>query len=83
MASGTTYEHKMESIVLTKHAARSDRKQRCLYYDAANKVKRNWSDNNYLKLTAQPHNKHFKCADVNEFVEEIVTSYWDNGEMLS
>ena len=66
MVSGTTCEPKMESIALTRHAARSDWKQRHLRYDAGNKGKRNWSDTNYLKLktkTAQPQKKHSKYAE--------------------
>ena len=86
MASGTTFEPKIESIALKIPSARLDRKQMCLCYDAGNKAKRNWSDNNFLKLTtktAQPQKKHSKCSEVYEFAQEILTTYSDDGKMMS
>ena len=53
MESGKPCEPKMESVILTRHAARLDQNQMHLCYNAANKVKINWSDNNCIKLTTK------------------------------
>ena len=65
---------------------KNDKKQKFLCLNDTDKLKRNWSEDNCIKLltrSAQPYKKSGKCNEMHVLVEGVSTSYWDTGESLS
>ena len=78
LINGTQREPEMDVLDLSKHAKKTNKKQKFVCLNDTDELKRNWSEYNYIKLStrsAQPHRKSGKCNDMHSFVEGVATSH--------